>query len=112
MYATPPAKRETVSPEEVEAVIETAEEWFQAMQNGTANLRLPDPSYRRFTQQECDEFIEWLDDYFTHQVEDYGSYFIPRGCLYPADWKRIEGGSREAFLQDLKKALAKFGNEE
>ena len=101
-------------PEQSDAqfVIDVMEEWFVAIEDGSANLRYPDPLGVRYTEVEADAFVKLVDDFYEDEVVGHYSYWQSIGLKSKGksidatpDFKRLEGASREAFMQDIKKRV-------
>ena len=94
--------------EHIQEVIAVYEDWFQAIEDGTASQRLPDPNGKRFSTKEVDDFINTIDQLFEYEVRMNSDYHGRVGMQtrgkpmnHPADFNRLEGASREAFMQDI-----------
>jgi hypothetical protein len=92
-------------------VIKVMDEWFWAIENGTAQKRRPDPQGQRYTEEEVDAFIKGIDDEFEHQINSAAKYHAETGLVtkgkpidLPPEFNRLKGASREAFMQAIKKA--------
>ena len=103
----------------VKRVIACLQEWFNAIEDGTANDRLPDPNGRRFTEKETEEFIKVIDDYTEWEVTQHKDYHGRQGIVMtgvpmdlPTTFYELEGASREAFMQDVKEVYRKFREEQ
>lgn len=98
------------------ALIKVLDDWFQAVQDKTANLRLPDVSGDRYSKEQVDKFIKTLDDYSQEQVDSYPTYFHRVGMetygkeiTEPTNFNELEGEAREAFMQTAKACFKKEG---
>jgi len=99
--------------EDVAAVIAVLEDWYQAIEEGTANKRMPNPTARRFSDAECAKLLRIIDEYIQWELDfhpAYWSHYSPNrvdklAISAPAQMYRIEGNAREAFAQDVDKKL-------
>ena len=98
-----------VTQEQVVTVFAILEEWFQAMENGTAHHRLPDPNFvpspgrPAISEALVEEFISQLDreidtDAFDTQGRKYGA---DASC----EFNRLAYPQRLALVQQLMGAL-------
>ncbi len=92
----------------VKKTIDVMEDWFQAIEAGIANDRMPNRTDKRYDSSKCDRIIRKIDTYFQGQVDNHPVYFHPKGIKTKgvpmtenAGFERLEGGAREAFVQDL-----------
>lgn len=76
------------------------QEWFEAMQNGTANDRFPDPTWKpkpfllALTQEIADKIVSELDSDF---MVEYSRF--PEGLGSGPEFKRLAPHARVAFAQ-------------
>jgi len=99
-------------PEPVAQVIDVMEDWFQAIEAGTANKRLPDISGTRYTKEEVDDFIDRIDKFFESELSHHADYHARIGIRtsgvpmnVPPEFNRLRGAAREAFMQALRAKL-------
>ena len=102
--ATSPEKRE-VEQEQVRDVFAILEDWFQAVEDGTAEHRLPDPTFTSpsgrpaITETLVEEFISHLD-----REMDTDAFGV-QGKKYEADasceFHRLAYPQRVALIQEL-----------
>ena len=95
--------------EQIEAVFAILEDWYQAIENGTADHRLPDPTFvpppgrPPITEALVEEFIRELDREI--DIDALGS----RGKSYKADasseFHRLAYPQRLALIQALMRVL-------
>jgi hypothetical protein len=90
--------------DDVDKVIAVLEDWFQSIEKKTSHLRLPDPDYKMYTDEEADKLIRYLDDYFHTEVETHPTYWGDKGIDMPADFYRLKGRARIRFMQDIRRA--------
>lgn len=89
----------------VNRVIEVMEEWAWAVEDGTANNRLPNPSDTPIPEKEVNTVIAWIDECLEYEIKTQKVYFGEKRQIYhPWDFNRLKGASRMAFVQALKKA--------
>ena len=104
MTATWPEKRE-VAQEQIDAVFAILEDWFQAIEDGTAEHRLPDPTLvpppgrPEITDGLVDEFIKELDrEIDTDALAIRGKQF---GADASSEFHRLAHPQRVALVQQL-----------
>ncbi|KKN57546.1 hypothetical protein LCGC14_0560920 [marine sediment metagenome] len=90
----------------VDKVIEVMEDWFQAIENGTAHLRMPGP--KRLSEEEVERTIKYLDDEFQKEIDSHAGHWRLRGIDTSPCFNRLEGTSREAFVQDIKRTKKRY----
>jgi hypothetical protein len=97
----------------VNIVMDAMDDWFWAIESGTAGKRSPDPSGQRYSKAQVDAFIKQIDNEFEYEIDNYSSYHQARGMSIVPDFNRLKGQSREAFMQTMKKvkgdAFEKYG---
>ena len=91
--------------------ITVMEEWHQAILDGTAHWRLPDPAGERYDEEHVDRVIHVVMQYFENELVHSPGYHKMAGIRsrgVPMDampqFDRLEGASREAFVQAVKAA--------
>lgn len=104
-YAVASSAEEQTHQKQIEAVFAVLEDWFQAMENGTAHHRLPDPNFKpppgrpEITEELVEELIQELDREM--DMDALGS----RGQYYGADasceFHRLAYPQRVALIQQL-----------
>ena len=104
LTATSPEKRE-VAQEQIDAVFAILEDWFQAIEDGTAEHRLPDPAFvpppgrTEITDGLVDEFIRELDrEIDTDALASRGKHF---GADASSEFHRLAHPQRAALVQQL-----------
>lgn len=107
---------------EVAAVIAYLQDWFLAMEDGSADLRMPDPSYRRsgnrpeWTEDDLDRIIEAIDQEYLREVRGLtgtitgGWAWVRMGCDAPPGFHRLGRLQRLAFVQGLDQVLTQFAD--
>lgn len=97
-------------------VIDVMEEWFQAIEAGTANDRIPNPDDKSPSMEEANKMIEKIDKFIEQEVTEHDDYWERTGMAFkgkpidkPSDFKRLVGLSRIAFAQDIKRAKKQAG---
>ena len=100
----------TANDAETQRVIAVMEEWFWAIEDGSANLRMPDLT--KPLPDRVDEIIKVIDDRINYEIEFSSYYFRDVGMETKekpidigADFCRLQGLSRDAFVQDVLDAL-------
>lgn len=90
------------------SVIACEQKWWDMIVNGTASHQLPDPYYKRYSVEEQDRIISRKVEHYKREIGIYYyGYWKPKGVEYPPDFNLIQGSAREAFCQDLRKAVMK-----
>ena len=104
MNAISPEKRE-VAQEQIDAVFAILEDWFQAIEDGSAEHRLPDPTFvpppgrPGITEALVDEFIRELDrEIDTDALASRGKHF---GADASGEFHRLAHPQRVALMQQL-----------
>ncbi len=107
------SKIQLVRTENVQRIIDVMEDWFWAIENDTANERLPDPHGERYSEEYIDGFIRIVDGFFEDELREHPRYWqgkehkkpeLKQGKIIdcPPDFNRLQGASREAFVQEIK----------
>ena len=106
---TPSPEEEEVKQAQISAVFEVLEDWFLALEDGSASHRLPDPSFEQpqgrpqITEELANEFIKELDREI--DIDAFGY----QGQKYKADatseFLRLEMPQRIALVQALMRVL-------
>ncbi len=107
------AKKPRISAEKAQRIIDILDEWFWAIENGTANRRRPDPDGQRYDADYVDNFIRTVDEFFKDELRRNARYWrgevIKKPDLksgkpidIPPEFNRLEGAAREAFVQEVK----------
>lgn len=87
---------------EINEVIDIMDKWFWWIEDGTADNRFPSPAGSQVTMEEADKVISFIDKQINHEVTTHVHYFgEQRGMDVPADFNRLKGLSRIAFVQEL-----------
>lgn len=93
---------------DTQKVIDVLEEWFWAIEDGSANQRMPDPDGEKISAGRIDALIDTIDKFIEGQVTYSAVYFANKGketkgkpMNEPAEFNRLEGAAREAFAQDV-----------
>ena len=102
--------------EYVALVIAKLDEWFWVIENG--ETRLPDPAGKRYDEEFVDEVLHVVDTFIENEITLHPGYWLQGGYQsrygsidLPADFNRLQGATREAFVQDLMTVLDhKFKN--
>ena len=94
-----------------DCTIAVMEEWHQAILDGTAHWRLPDPAGKRYEEEHVDRVIEVTMRYFRTELAHSAGYHAKVGVHsrgvpmdQPPLFEQLEGASREAFVQAVKAA--------
>lgn len=100
------------------AVHAVLRDWFVALQDGSAEYRLPDPTYQRpegkepWTDERLDSLVRGLDTYVWEQrfwaTGNHHKGDVESGqCWYDAGpgYERLTPAQRVAFAQDLERAV-------
>ena len=101
--------------DDVRAVVWVLEDWFWAMEEGTAEDRQPDPYYidpagKVWIDSLVEDLIKRVDDYFTLQVKSWANpaaYNVNKvGADAGPDFGRLGMNQKYALMQDLQRAIA------
>lgn len=95
----------------VAAVIAVLQDWFEAIEDGTAGSRYPDSQYERrggrpgWTDAEVNKAINVLDYEFQYERSQRPSYWAERGFTSDPDFDRLAPPQRLAMIQQIDNAL-------
>ena len=99
--------------EEVCAITDVLQGWFEALEQGTAHLRLPDPAYQRrgnkpfWTPEELETLIEAIDTRIDRELSWAGKN-KQMMCTAGSGFHRLELPQRLAMAQALDAVLAEY----
>jgi len=89
----------------VAAIIFLLDDWLNAMESGTAELRLPDPEYRRaggrplWTEEELDTIIRDIDA----EIDQLSVRALPYGVVQPGALPTTtSSGIRSAYARCIR----------
>ncbi|MEE9199196.1 MAG: hypothetical protein V3U26_05310 [Dehalococcoidia bacterium] len=105
MWFTTQTEEQEVAQEQVDTLFATLEDWFQAIENGTAHHRLPDPSFEpppgrpAITEVLVEEFIKELDREIN--TDAFGSQGRKYGADASSEFHRLDYPQRVALVQQL-----------
>jgi hypothetical protein len=117
--------KETPTDEQAAKIILYLEAAYQAIQNGSAQKWMPIPYGKQYSTEEVDKVIKTIDDYLEWEVNVHAPgywrgtamynasllFIRDKPIEYPADFNRLQGGARAAFVQGLKRKLEEvFGD--
>lgn len=93
---------------QAQAVIGVMEDWFWAIENGTAQLRLPNPEGLQVSHEGVENIIRTIDEFFAEEFRRNPGWWARVGKetkgkpidMLP-EFNRLQGASREAFVQAL-----------
>ena len=94
-----------VAQEQIDTVFAILEDWFQAIENGTASHRLPDPAFEpppgkpAITEPLVEEFIKELDREI--DIDAFGSQGRKYGADATSEFHRLAYPQRVALVQQL-----------
>lgn len=97
----------------VEAVVDLLTDWFNAIEAGTAQFRLPSPTYQRrggkppWTERELEALIEAIDKDIEREL-GWASANTAMGCKAGPEFRRLALPQRLALAQQLDALLARF----
>ena len=103
-FTTTPEERE-VAQEQIATVFGILEDWFQAIEEGNAHHRLPDPTFESppgrpdVTELLVEEFIKELDREI--DTDAFGSQGRSYGADASSEFHRLEYAQRQALVQEL-----------
>ncbi len=93
---------------QVQEVIDVLEDWFKAIGDGSADLRVPSPFGMKVTEEQADRLIQVIDDYILYELYEHPDFHAKAGIEskgkpmdIPADFARLKGLARIAFAQDV-----------
>ncbi|MFQ5872232.1 MAG: hypothetical protein ACE5JL_00320 [Dehalococcoidia bacterium] len=107
-FTTSPEERK-VAQEQIDTVFSILEDWYQAIEDGTAHHRLPDPTFQAppgkpaITEDLVDEFIKELDREI--DTDAFGSQGRKYGADASSEFHRLDYPQRVALVQQLMRAL-------
>jgi len=94
---------------DMEPIIQLMDNWFWAIEDGSAQRRVPDVNGERYPEWRVNSFIRDLDYYCSYQISASPHYFTTeRGIDVPPEFDRLQGAAREAFMQALKLAKKRY----
>ena len=73
-------------------------DWFYALENGTAEMRLPDPRDETLTQEKADKIIKAIDDDFAIEKNRYHGLNVDKG---PEFFERLSPRGRFTMSQEI-----------
>ena len=98
--------------EQDHAIHDVLRDWFEAMQDGTAHYRMPDPSYKRppgteeWTNGRLAIMLDNLDEYVIAKPQrDYARTNYGIGADASPGFMRLGHAQRVALAQDLERAI-------
>jgi len=89
----------------VKRVIGVLQDWFEAMEEGTANHRHPSIGCS-VTDEQANRLIGAIDDSFENEITKYPEYWANRKQVEaPPQFSRLELHARRALAEDLRSVL-------
>jgi len=89
----------------VKRVIGVLQNWFEAIEGGTANHRHPSIGCT-VTDEQANRLIDLIDDFFENEVTKYPEYWSNRKQVdAPPQFLRLELQARRALAEDLRSVL-------
>jgi hypothetical protein len=86
------------------------DKWFWDLEDGKTENKFPSPFGIQVTMDEADEVIAYIDGQIDYEVTHNTHYFnIARGMDMPADFNRLKGMARIAFVQEILEAKTRLG---
>lgn len=101
-----------------ERTIAILQDWFQALENGTAEYRNPDPRFVRpndkppYTDEEVDRVIAALDEEIDGEIQRNKSHWAAKGIQIGSAFARLAPLQRRALVEDLARVVAQWQREE
>lgn len=90
----------------VRRVIGVLQEWYDAIEEGTANYRLPSAGCP-ISDEQADALIQVIDQFFVDEYTEYNEYWTKRMLVdAPPEFSRLEITARKALAEDLYSVLA------
>jgi hypothetical protein len=114
-YLMPKPKEYKVKPEpsndpKIDYVIEVMDRWFWLLEDGLAQKHFPNPDGIKVSPELATAVIKYIDDNIYYEVSTHTHYFFTaRGMDKPADFNRLKGQARIAFVQDVLEAKRRMG---
>ncbi len=109
MNPIPSPEEREVAQEQIDTVFAILEDWFLAVENGTAHHRLPDPAFQPppgrppLTEALVEEFIKELDREI--DTDAFGSQGRQYGADASSEFHRLAYPQRVALVQQLTKVM-------
>lgn len=97
----------------VQAVVDLLTDWFNALEDGSHQWRLPSPSYQRrhgrptWTDEELERFIDAVDKDIERELH-WASANPAMGCQAGPSFHRLALAQRLAFAQQMDELLARY----
>lgn len=89
----------------VKRVIRVLQDWFEALEAGTANHRHPSIDCT-VTDEQANQLIDIVDDFFENEVTKYPEYWANRKHVdAPPQFARLEVHARKSLAEDLRSVL-------
>jgi len=89
----------------VKRVIGVLQEWFKALEAGTANHRYPS-IHCTITDEQANRLIDVIDEFFENEVTKYPEYWANRKHVdAPPQFSRLELHARKSLAEDLLSVL-------
>lgn len=109
-YRWEPKEYESLA-SEIRQMRRCLQEWFLALEDGTAELRLPDPFYPVSISQEiADAIIAEFDKRFNKELESWARLEVAGGYEAGPDLMRLKPLQRIALVQDYHRIMAPYRN--
>ena len=105
MFSVPSNEEREVAQQQIEAVFTILEDWFQAIEDGTAEHRLPDPNFQSppgrpaITDELVEEFIKELDREM--DTDAFGAQGRKYGADATCEFHRLAHPQKVALVQQL-----------
>ena len=105
MYPIASPEERQVAQEQIDAVFAVLEDWFLAIEDGTADQRLPDPNFEpppgrpAITEAMVEEFIKELDREI--DTDAFGSQGRNYGADASSEFHRLAYPQRVVLIQQL-----------
>lgn len=90
---------------QVRQVIGVLQDWFEALEEGTANQRYPSLDCM-VDDEVANSLVAVIDGAFEHEITSYGEYWRERkGVEATPEFSRLELHAKRALAEDLRRVL-------
>jgi heme oxygenase len=89
----------------VRRLIGVLQDWFEAMEEGTANHRHPSIDCT-ITDEQANRLIGTIDESFEDEITKYPEYWAKREAERPPEFSRLELHARRALAEELRRVIA------
>ena len=90
------------------AIIALLEEWFWAIESGTANNRYPGLDCS-VSQEKADNLVEIIEGFIEEEIKTHPSHWARKGKDAPPDFRRLAPHARRAMAEQLVEVFLEKG---